>query len=87
MFRFCVLFLASCAPALAADPIKVMFAIEDPKLIAGVEYARDQYNATLPADAPKLSSEDYIFFVARSAVESYAAQAERSAKLKAAGLE
>jgi hypothetical protein len=34
-----------------------------------------------------LTSEEYILFVAKSAVESYATQAERAAKLKEAGIE
>jgi hypothetical protein len=95
MFRFCLAFLAFCGPAYAGDPIKVLFSVEDPRLIAGIEYARDLYNASACPVAQRtsenpckpLSSEDYIFFVARSAIESYAASAERVAKLNAAGIE
>ena len=66
--------------------ITVTFEITDPRLIAGVEYARDQKNATLPEGETPLTSEGYILFVAASAVKSYADQAERAAKLEAAGL-
>ena len=72
--------------------ITVTLEVTDPRLIAGVEYARDMKNASMPApaegeDAPApLTSEEYILFVAGSAVESYAEQAERAAKLAAAGL-
>lgn len=95
MFRVCLAFLAFCGPAYAGEPIKVLFSVEDPRLISGIEYARDLYNATACPELQRtsetpckpLSSEDYIFFVAKSAIESYAAQAERAAKLKAAGIE
>lgn len=85
-----------------ADEINVELSITDPRLIAGLEYARDLYNASLPPLTPAstdaegnavpevpavgLTSEEYILFVAGSAVESYAQQAERAAKLAAAGL-
>ena len=54
--------------------ISVQLTIENPTLIAGVEHARDLYNATLPEDTKPLTSEDYIMFIAKSAVVSYARQ-------------
>lgn len=66
--------------------IKVELTVEDPKYIAGVEYARDEFNKTLPEEATPLTSEEYILMVARSAVKSYADQAERAEKLRQVGL-
>lgn len=66
--------------------IKVTLEVTDPRLIAGVEYARDQKNETLAEGETPLTSEEYILFVAASAVASYAEQAERAAKLALAGL-
>lgn len=66
--------------------ITVTLEVTDPRLISGVEYARDLKNATLPEGETPLTSEGYILFVAASAVQSYADQAERAAKLEAAGL-
>ena len=66
--------------------IEVALSVTDPRLIAGVECARDLKNETLGEDETPLTSEDYILFVAASAVESYAEQAERAAKLATAGL-
>ncbi len=66
--------------------IRVELVVDDPRLIVGVEFARDQYNASLPEGALALTSEQYIRFVAQSAVQSYAMQAERYQKMKEAGL-
>lgn len=66
--------------------ITVTLEVTDPRLIAGIEYARDLKNAALAEGETPLTSEEYILFVAASAVESYAEQAERPAKLAAAGL-
>lgn len=66
--------------------ITVTLEVTDPRLIAGVEYARDMKNASLAEGETPLTSENYILFVAGSAVQSYADQAERAAKLEAAGL-
>lgn len=66
--------------------IEVTLSVTDPRLIAGVEYARDMKNAAMLEGETPLTSEEYILFVAGSAVASYAEQAERAAKLEVAGL-
>jgi len=104
IMKFLYLPLILIAGSAFADPIKVTLFVDDPRLVAGVEYARDLYNkTTCPEGSSKilltvnppiekevckpLTSEEYILFVAKSAVESYATQAERAAKLKEAGIE
>lgn len=66
--------------------ITVTLKITDPRLIAGVEYARDQKNAAMEEDEAPLTSEGYIQFVMASALADWANQSEHAAKLAAAGL-
>jgi len=74
--------------------IKVELVIDTPERIAGVEYARDLYNSSLPKPekgsdvlvAALLTSEEYVQFVLSRAADSWAAQADRAARMKEAGL-
>lgn len=66
--------------------ITVTLKVTDPRLIAGVEYARNLKNETLGEDETPLTNAEYITFVFDSSIESYAQQAERAATLAAAGL-
>lgn len=58
--------------------------IEDAAKVAGVEYARDLYNAANPAQKP-LTASEYLQFIAISAVTSYATAKERHDRLVSIG--
>ena len=58
--------------------------IEDAGKVAGVEHARDLYNASNPSQKP-LTASEYLQFVALSAVTSYAGVKERHDKLVSIG--
>lgn len=62
-----------------AKEVFVSLTVTDPVLIAGIEFARDLYNAgmseTQAAEGKSaLTSEEYVTFVGREAVKSYARQ-------------
>ena len=54
--------------------------IEDPAKVAGVEHARDLYNAANPSQK-LLTSSEYLQFIAISAVTSYAEAKARHDRL------
>ena len=58
--------------------------IEDPAKIAGVEHARDLYNAANPSQKP-LTASEYLQFIAISAVTSYAEAKTRHDRLVSIG--
>lgn len=58
--------------------------IEDPAKIAGIEHARDIYNAANPSQKP-LNASEYLQFVALSAVASYADAKARHDRLVSIG--
>lgn len=58
--------------------------IEASAKIAGVEHARDLYNAANPAQKP-LTASEYLQFVALSAVTSYAGDKARHDRLVSIG--
>jgi hypothetical protein len=58
--------------------------IEDAGQVAGVEHARDLYNAANPSQKPITASE-YLQFIAISAVSSYATAKERHDRLVSIG--
>lgn len=58
--------------------------IKDAAKVAGVEYARDLYNAANPSRKP-LTASEYLQFIAISAVTSYADAKERHDRLVSIG--
>lgn len=58
--------------------------VEDPAKVAGVEHARDLYNAANPSQKP-LTASEYLQFIAISAVTSYATAKERHDRLVSIG--
>ena len=58
--------------------------IEDPAKVAGVEHARDLYNASNPSQKP-LTASEYLQFIAISAVSSYADAKSRHDRLVSIG--
>ena len=58
--------------------------IEDPAKVAGVEHARDLYNAANPSQEP-LTASEYLQFIAISAVTSYADAKARHDRLVSIG--
>ena len=58
--------------------------IEDPAKVAGVEHARDLYNAANPSQKP-LTASEYLQFIAISAVSSYAEAKARHDRLVSIG--
>lgn len=78
MFFICLSFITTLAPAMAET---FTFTTSDPSLLAGVEYAREMYCASLPQDdpnnpvpCPTPDVQSYWAFVASRAFQSYAAQ-------------
>lgn len=59
--------------------------IEDPAKVAGVEHARDLYNASRPGEKP-ITSGEYLGFIAMSAVASYTEQKATHDKMVSADL-
>ena len=58
--------------------------IEDADKVAGVEHARDLYNAANPSQKP-LTASEYLQFIAISAVSSYADAKARHDRLVSIG--
>lgn len=62
--------------------------LDDPNLLAGLEWARSQYNASLPKDGvPFADDQSYVQWVATQAATSYATQMHQTqiaAKVQAA---
>ena len=74
--------------------IKIELVLDTPERIAGADYACGLYNENNPKnqnaeDAEKakpLTREEYVQFVLSRAADSWAAQADRAARMKEAGL-